>query len=133
MNPSVEWRFERGDVGAAEIQRVVDDVVAALADPGSDAALAARAVGLDPAELAGTAVRVREGRQGAEPILTTIVVGIAVKVGSSAVEALWRQVIWPSLRRRLGTGALGARLADSAAAPTADATGTAGRGDPTGG
>jgi hypothetical protein len=118
VHPGVEWRFERGDVGAAEIQAAVDDVLAALADPGSDAARAARAAGLDPAEVTGADVRVREGRQGAEPILTTIVVGIAVKVGSSAVEALWRKVIWPSLRRRLGAGVLGERIADSPAAVT---------------
>ena len=116
MNPSVEWRFQRGDTGAAEIQAAVDDVLASLAEPGSDTARAARAAGLDPAQLDGAAVRVREGRQGAEPILTTIVVGIAVKVGSSAVETLWRKVIWPALRRRLGTGALGERLADEPAA-----------------
>jgi hypothetical protein len=126
--PSVEWRFERGDVGAAEIQAAVDDVLAALADPDSDAAQATRAAGLDPVDLTGATVRVREGRQGAEPILTTIVVGITVKVGSSAVEALWRKVVWPSLRRRLGTAVLGARLADSSAAPT-----TGRRDDPTGG
>ena len=129
MNPSVEWRFQRGDTGAAEIQAAVDDVLASLADPGSDTARAAREAGLDPAGLAGTAVRVREGKQGAEPLLTTIVVGIAVKVGSSAVEALWREVIWPALRRRLGTGALGRRLADSSGAE-GGATAAGGRGDP---
>jgi hypothetical protein len=113
VQSNVEWRFARGDAGAADIQAAVDDVLAALSDSGSDAARAARAAGLDPADLSGAAVRVREGRQGAEPILTTIVVGIAVKVGSSAVEELWRKVIWPSLRRRLGTGVIGARLADN--------------------
>lgn len=129
MNSSVEWRFQRGDTGAAEIQAAVDDVLAALADPGSDTARVAREAGLDPAQLDGAAVEVREGKQGAEPILTTIVVGIAVKVGSSAVEALWRRVIWPALRRRLGTGALGRQLTD---APGADGTtsATGGRGDP---
>ena len=34
------------------------------------------------------AVEVREGRQGAEPILTTILVGIAVKAGSTVAETL---------------------------------------------
>jgi hypothetical protein len=130
LQANVEWRFERGDVGAAEIQTVVDDIIVELATPGSGAAQAARAAGVDPADLAGGAVRVREGRQGAEPLLTTIVVGIAVKIGSAAVEALWRTVIWPSLRRRLGAGVLGARLAGNDR-PTADGSPAAtGRGEP---
>ena len=141
MSPSVEWRFQRGDTGAAELQSAVGDVLASLADPGSETARAAREAGLDPAELDGADVQVREGRQGAEPILTTIIVGIAVKVGSSAVEAFWRKVIWPALRRRLGTGALGERLPETApgvgggdgeraAADTTTSAATGGRGDP---
>jgi hypothetical protein len=133
VRSNVEWRFARGDAGAADIQAAIDDVVAALADPGSDAARAARAAGLVPADLSGATVRVREGRQGAEPILTTIVVGIAVKVGSSAVEELWRKVIWPLLRRRLGTGVLGARLAENNGADRAGTGTAAGSGDPGGG
>jgi len=106
---SVEWRFGRGDAGADEIQASVDEIVAHLADPESEEARAARAAGLDPGDLGEVTVDVREDRQGAEPILTAIVVGIAVKAGSSAVEALWRVVIWPRLRRRLGAGVLGER------------------------
>ena len=106
---SVEWRFGRGDAGADEIQASVDEIVAHLADPESEVARAARAAGLEPGDLGEITVDVREDRQGAEPILTAIVVGIAVKAGSTAVEALWRVVIWPRLRRRLGAGVLGER------------------------
>lgn len=106
---SVQWRFGRGDAGADEIQASVDEIVAHLADPESEVARAARAAGLEPGDLGEVTVDVREDRQGAEPILTAIVVGIAVKAGSTAVEALWRVVIWPRLRRRLGAGVLGER------------------------
>src|SRR5437763_841460 len=43
------------------------------------------------------------------PVLTTILIGIAVKAGSTVAESLWREVIWPQLRRRLGTRVLGDR------------------------
>jgi hypothetical protein len=107
---TVEWRFARGDATAHEIQSVVDDLVVRLADPSSEAARAARRAGVEPAELAAATVRVREGEQGAEPVLTTIVVGIAVSAGSRVVETLWRDVIWPHVRRRLGVSALGERV-----------------------
>jgi hypothetical protein len=112
-HPTVELRYKRGEAGAAEIQAAVNDVLDELADPDSEAVRATRAAGLDPAELTGSAVQVREGKQGAEPILTSIVVGIAVKIGASAAEALWRKVIWPSLRRRLGARVLGEPLPES--------------------
>jgi len=73
----------------------------------------------------GAAVRVREGEQGAEVVITSILVGIAVKVGASAAEALWIKVIWPALRRRLGTGVLGGRLARAAGTDTGASTGGA--------
>lgn len=104
---SVEWRFRRGAVDAAELTEATRAVIGELADPDSTAATAARAAGLDPAVLARAAVRVREGEHGLEPIATTIIVGIAVKAGSAAVEALWRVVIWPRLRARLGSDAVG--------------------------
>jgi hypothetical protein len=105
----VQWRFGRGDAGADEIQASVDEILAQLADPGSEVAEAARAAGIEPGDLGEVTVDVREDRQGAEPLLTAILVGIAVKAGSTAVESLWRVVIWPRLRRRLGAGVLGER------------------------
>ena len=106
---TVHWRFERGDAGADEIQLSVDEILAQLTDTTSEASGAARAAGIEPAGLEGVTVEVREGRQGAEPILTTILVSVAVKAGSTAAETLWREVIWPRLRRRLGTRVLGGR------------------------
>lgn len=108
-----EQRYQRGDASAELLQEAVDDILGHLAEPGSDVARLARAVGLEPAELAGVTVEIREGEQGAEPILTTIVVGIAVSAGSKVAETLWGEVVWPRLRRRLGARALGMRAAAS--------------------
>src|SRR5438045_9001342 len=69
---TVQWRFERGDAGADEIQSSVDEILSQLADPTSEVSGAARAAGLDLAGLGDAAVEGREGRQGAEPMLTTI-------------------------------------------------------------
>lgn len=107
---TAEWRFARGDATADEIQSAVDDLLAQLRDPSSETARAVRQAGEEPATLAGATVRVREGEQGAEPFLTTILVGIAISAGSRVVESFWTDVIWPHLRRRLGTAALGERV-----------------------
>ncbi|MGH8572538.1 MAG: hypothetical protein ACREX8_08185 [Gammaproteobacteria bacterium] len=102
-----EQRYQRGDASAEQLQVVVDDLLAQLAEPDSEVAQAARAAGLMPAELVGLRAEVREGEQGAEPVLTTIVISIAVAAGSKVAATLWDEVIWPRLRRRLGVKALG--------------------------
>lgn len=113
---AVQWVFDRGDAGADDLQHQIDTIVAQLREPDSEVAAAARAAGLEPGDLGDVTVDVREDRQGAEPILTAIVIGIAVKAGSAAVEALWQRVIWPRLRRTLGARALGPRRDDDVAA-----------------
>jgi len=90
---TVRWRFARGDATADELQAAVDEVLRQQPPGWGDAA-----------------VRVREGEQGAEPVLTTIVVTIAASVGSTVVESFWDDVVWPYLRRRLGVAALGKRV-----------------------
>jgi hypothetical protein len=101
-------RFARGEATAAEIEDVAREVLAELRDPDSEASEAARAAGLDPAVLTDARPEVTEGEQGVEPVLTTIVVGIAVSAGSKVAETLWKDVVWPRVRRRLGVRALGA-------------------------
>jgi hypothetical protein len=98
----LQLEFRRGDASATQLQSVVDEVLTELSSPDSEAARAARAAGLDVDDLAGTEVQVREGQQGVEPIATTIVVGIAVSIGSKVAESLWKDVLWPRIRRRLG-------------------------------
>jgi hypothetical protein len=112
VQQTVQWRFTRGDAGADEIQSIVDEILDELADPASEATNAARATGIEPARLRDIRIEVREGAQGAEPVLTTILIGFALKAGSTVADTLWREVIWPRLRRRLGTGVLGDRRDD---------------------
>ena len=104
-------RFERGDATAAEIEEVAREVILELRVPDSEASAAARTAGLDPAYLVDAHAEVTDGEHGAEPILTTILVGIAVSAGSKAAESLWQDVLWPRIRRRLGARALGAEKA----------------------
>lgn len=106
-----ERRYERGDASADELQEVVDEILSHLTQPDSEAADAARTAGLEPAGLSEAVVEIREGEQGAEPVLTTIVIGIAVGAGTKVAETLWDEVLWPRLRRRLGVRALGMRKA----------------------
>jgi len=106
-------RFRRGAAGAESIDGVVRDVLTELEEPGSEAALVAERAGIDPARLAGARVEVTEGEQGAEPILTTIVVSIAATAGSKVLESFWNDVVWPRIRRRLGADALGRQTADA--------------------
>lgn len=94
--------FRRGDASADELQQVVDEVLAELKDPESEAASTAQRAGIDSVELLGVQVSVSEGQQGAEPVLTTILVGILVSATSKVAESLWKDVIWPRIRRRLG-------------------------------
>src|SRR6185295_5423931 len=90
-------RFRRGAAGAESIDGVVRDVLTELEEPGSEAALVAERAGIDPARLAGARVEVTEGEQGAEPILTTIVVSIAATAGSKVLESFWNDVLWPRI------------------------------------
>jgi hypothetical protein len=110
------WRFQRGDATATEIQDVAREVLAEMREPGTEANAAARSAGLDPVALANARADVTDGEHGAEPILTTIIVGIAVSAGSKVAESLWKDVLWPRIRRRLGVRALGAeKTPDNAA------------------
>jgi hypothetical protein len=112
VGQTVQIEYQRGDAAADEIQAVVDEVLLQLANPAGDAAEAARQAGLDPQMLSDVRIDVREGQQGADPVLTPIIIGITVSAGSKIAETLWKDVIWPRLRRRLGTGVLKAPTAE---------------------
>jgi hypothetical protein len=100
-------RFTRGSSPASQIELVARAVLAELDDPDSEASRAARRAGLTPADLDGARIEVAEGEQGAEPILTSIVIGIISAGGARMAESLWVDVLWPRIRRRLGADALG--------------------------
>lgn len=103
---SMELRYQRGDASADEIQEVVDDVLRELAIPGSEAAQEAVTAGIDPGKLTDAQVTVKEGAQGFDPFLTAVLVEIVASLGSKAVEALWDEILWPRIKRRLGAAAL---------------------------
>ena len=105
-SPIVRMEFRRGDSSADQLQTVVDEVLAELRSPDSEAAQAARDAGLAVDDVARAQVEVREGQQGLEPVSTTIIVGIAVSIGSKIAESLWKDVLWPRIRRRLGWTAI---------------------------
>jgi hypothetical protein len=102
-----ELRFARGQAGAEELQRVVDEVIAELGEADSESAQLARATQLDVDELAATRVTIQEDRQGVEPVSTTIVVSIVSGVATHIVGQFWDYVVWPRLKRRLGAMAVG--------------------------
>ena len=102
-----EQQFRRGDATADELQAAIEEIIGQLSDPTTDASEAAGRAGLDRAAVTASDVEVSERQQGAEPVLTTIAVTLAVKAGSTVASSLWTEVIWPRLRRRLGARALG--------------------------
>jgi hypothetical protein len=114
---TVELIFERGDASAEEIADAVADILADSDQADGDLAKRAAEAGLDPAQLPELRITVREGAQGLEPILTSIIIGIAARAGSSVAEAFWTKVIWPQVRRRLGARSLLSRTAKSVDKP----------------
>lgn len=100
-------RFVRGSAPASRIEDVAREVLAELGDPASEASSAAQRAGLAQADLADARVEVTEAEHGADPFLTPIVIGIAVAAGSTVAETLWKDVLWPRIRRRLGADAIG--------------------------
>lgn len=111
MTDDQRLRFERDQAGATSLQAAVDEAVAELSDPASEASRQAGDAGLVATDLAGIRVSVEEDKQGFEPILTTILVTIAADVGKEVVvDKLWAKVLWPKIKLRLGPKALGRRL-----------------------
>ena len=92
-----------------QLQSVVDSTLAELADQESDAARRAAAAGLNVEQLLDAKISVTEEGQGVEPITTTILVGIAIKVGSHVAIKFWDSVVMPRIERHLGVDALGSK------------------------
>jgi hypothetical protein len=111
MQPNArQLRFRYGEASASELQAVVDEVLTELREDPSEAADRARQAGLDPQQLAGSEVSVREEQQGLEPASTTILVTIVTAVGTHIATKLWDEILWPRLRRRLGAKAVGEKV-----------------------
>lgn len=103
----VELRFQHGQAGVEEIQGVVDDVLATLADPRSTAAELARAAGADAERWAKATITVVEEQQGFDPLTTTILVTIAANAGTHIAKRFWDDVVWPRIKARIGADAIG--------------------------
>jgi len=111
---TLQKEFRRGDASADKLQDVVDEVLAELqSSPHSNGAQLAKAAGLGEEDLAGAKVQVREGQQGVEPVLTTIFVTLVVTATSKVAESLWKDVLWPRIRLRLGWTAVKEELKES--------------------
>jgi hypothetical protein len=96
----------RGAQSAKTLQPVIDEVLRELHDPNSETSKRASTAGFKSTELADIDVKVREPKQGIEPV-STIVVTIAVGLASHAASKFWDDVIWPRLRDRFGVGGAG--------------------------
>jgi hypothetical protein len=106
--PTTELAFARGDKGAAQIQSAIATILSDLNDPASETSKAAKDAGIDTSEFVDAAVDVKESAQGAEPILTAIIISITAKVAGDAVSAFWKRVLWPRLIPLIGVRGVGA-------------------------
>jgi hypothetical protein len=97
---------KRGAKSAKTLQPVIDEVLRELHDPNSESSKRASTAGMELAELASMDVKVREPRQGIEPV-STIVVTIAVGLATHAASKFWDDVIWPRLRDKFGVKVVG--------------------------
>jgi hypothetical protein len=103
----VNLRFAGGAADAEDLEAEISSILHELADPASDVARSAVAVGLSPSDLAGARVTVSQEGKGFGPVM--ILVAIAVPVAAHIVNKFWDDVIWPRIRGRLGADALGER------------------------
>lgn len=98
--------FDRG-AGAKKLQHALDEIVAELRTPGSEAAEAAQAVGVEEAELKDITLVASEKGQAMDPLTAAILITVVGNFASDRLDELWDEVIWPRLKFRLGAKAVG--------------------------
>lgn len=98
---TLQLTFARGDKGAKEIQAVINAILSEVDHGSDDLRDELQEAGLDLHEIRDARVKVNEGAQGIDPIVTPIIVGIAVAAGSKVAETLWTDIIWPRIVRKL--------------------------------
>lgn len=108
----VTLRFRRGQASAVQLDETIQEILAELRDPDSELAREFAHEGLDPAEFGLAHVTVEEPEQGVDPVITPILIGIAINVGSQAIIKAWEKLIWPQIAKRRGGLALGEKLPD---------------------
>ena len=105
MDQGSTLRFLGGAAEAEDLEAEVTSVLRDLADPNSEISGLARAVGLNPDDVAGAGVKVTKQAKGFGPVV--ILVAITVPVASHIVNQFWDDVIWPRIRGALGADAVG--------------------------
>jgi hypothetical protein len=99
---TVWLRYRRGVASAGEISAEVEEILVDLDNVDGELVRSTPEIGVECGDRAGIAITVREGGQGFDPVLTSIVVGVTVRATTEAAEAFWTKVVLPRLRRRLG-------------------------------
>jgi hypothetical protein len=103
----LKLRFSAGEVAAENLETEISSILSEFADPESDATLSAIAAGLSPAAMKGAQATVKKEAKGFAPVAILIV--IAAPVAVHTIDKFWDDVIWPRVRSRLGSDALGKR------------------------
>ena len=102
-----ELSFARGRADAEALQEVIDETLAALRGSDDEVLKQLKAAGFELRQIASVDVSVREDAQGANAVVTGIIVAVAGGISKDAAVAFWNRVLWPRIRRRLGSDAVG--------------------------
>jgi ABC-type sulfate transport system substrate-binding protein len=102
---TLQLRFAYGAASAREIRAVMDELIADLTTSATNAGHPdLDEFGLNPAEIQ---LDVTEDRHGAEPVATMIVIEIAINASTHIAVKVWQKLVWPRIKQRLGSDALG--------------------------
>lgn len=108
----VVLRFQRGARGAKALQQAIDEILIELrADP---VALEreARPSDVSVTDLAGVQIEVAESEAGVEPFSTFLLIKFVGGMSAAAGGKIFNMLIWPRIKRRLGSDALGDEQAE---------------------
>lgn len=113
-------RFERGNLGARELQRVLESILSEISQREGESK--AKLAYVNDSDVEGIAdlteslrlgpptLNVYEEGQGLSPDPVELVVAMSRGVSLGVAMALWSRIVLPELRRRLGSDALGRRI-----------------------
>jgi hypothetical protein len=113
-----ELKFKPGQATVDELQEVIDDVLAALQDPDSEASAAAQKAGIARDDVIELGVTAREDKPGfvLEAILIAFATGAGGGAGKQLANRMWDKVLWPAIKRSpLGGKAVGDKAEDDKA------------------
>ena len=100
-------QFERGARGAKALQDAADGILTELSgDPEAQAA-AAQSAGINAADLEDLRIEVEESDAGFEPTVTLIALKFVGGMSAAAGKVFFDKVVWPKIKKRLGSDALG--------------------------